>query len=88
MLEEIKKALINMFGFIWTQPIYITLRKMRLVPVSMLANAVALLWYIAIQLKTLDPIQAAIAYGAIAAALIPTIVVGLNSLLKANDKED
>jgi len=77
-----------MFGFIWTQPIHMTLRQMRIVPVGLIVSSQLLLWEIVRTLKTLDPAQAAMAFGAIAAALIAAIWKGVDSLHRSNNKDD
>lgn len=82
---EIFKA---MFGFIFSQPIHVTLRQMRIAQVLLIFSSQALLWKIVDELKLLDPAQAAMAFGAIAAALIAAIWKGVDSLHKGNIKDD
>jgi len=82
---EIFKA---MFGFIFSQPIHVTLRQMRIAQVLLICSSQALLWKIVDELKLLDPAQAAMAFGAIAAALIAAIWKGVDSLHKGNIKDD
>jgi len=77
-----------MFGFIFSQPIHVTLRQMRIVQVMLIFSSQALLWKIVDELKLLDPTQAAMAFGAIAAALIAAIWKGIDSLHKGNTKDD
>jgi len=76
------------FGFIWTQPLHVTLRQMRIVPVGLIISSQLLLWEIVRTLKLLDPSQAAMAFGAIAAALIAAIWKGVDSLHRSNIKDD
>jgi hypothetical protein len=78
----------KMFGFIWQQPIHVTLRQMRIVPVGLIISSQLLLWEIVRSLKLLDPTQAAVAYGAIAAALITAIWQGLKFIKEGNEKDD
>ena len=78
----------KMFGFIFNQPIHITLRQMRIVPVGLIISSQLLLWRIVDALKVLDATQAAMAFGAIAAALIAAIWKGVDSLHRSNIKDD
>lgn len=78
----------NMFGFIIEQPIHVTLRHMRILPVGLLVNSQLLLWFIVDKLSTLDPVQSAMAYGTIAVSLIASIWKGFDSLLKPHCKDD
>lgn len=77
-----------MFGFIWKQPIHVTLRQMRIVPVGLIVSSQLLLWEIVRTMKLLDPAQAAMAFGTIAVALIAAIWKGLESLHRGNNKDD
>lgn len=77
-----------MFGFIFSQPIHVTLRQMRIAQVLLIFSSQALLWKIVDELKLLDPTQAAMAFGAIAAALIAAIWKGVDSLHRGNIKDD
>jgi hypothetical protein len=85
---QLKDVLTNMFGFIWTQPIHITLRQMRLVHVGLIISSQLLLWRIVDNLETLDPMESAMAYGTIASALIVAIWASINGLHKSNGKDD
>lgn len=85
---QLKDAINNMFGFIWMQPIHVTLRQMRLVHVGLIISSQLLLWRIVDKLETLDPMQSAMAYGTIAAALIAAIWASINGLHKSNGKDD
>lgn len=78
----------NVFGFMVKQPLHVTLRQMRIVPVGLIVSSQALLWEIVRTLKLLDPSQAAMAFGAIAAALIAAIWKGVDSLHRSNIKDD
>lgn len=78
----------KMFGFIWQQPIHVTLRQMRIVPVGLIISSQLLLWEIVRSLKVLDATQAAMAFGAIAAALIAAIWKSVDSLHRSNLKDD
>ena len=82
------EALDNALGFIIKQPLHITLRQMRIVPVGLIISSQLLLWEIVRTLKLLDPSQAAMAFGAIAAALIAAIWKGVDSLHRSNIKDD
>ena len=82
------EAVENVFGFMVKQPLHITLRQMRIVPVGLIISSQLLLWEIVRTLKLLDPSQAAMAFGAIAAALIAAIWKGVDSLHRSNIKDD
>ena len=77
-----------MFGFIITQPIHISLRQMRLLPVMLIVSSQWLLWGIVNKLDSLDPQQAAMAYGTIAVTLITAIWKGMDSLFKKHEKDE
>ncbi len=76
------------FGFMWQQPLHVTLRQMRIVPVGLIISSQLLLWEIVRSLKQLDPVQAAIAYSAIGMALITAIWQGLKYIREGNVKDD
>ena len=78
----------SVLGFIIKQPLHVTLRQMRVVPVGLIISSQLLLWEIVRTLKLLDPSQAAMAFGAIAAALIAAIWKGVDSLHRSNIKDD
>lgn len=78
----------RMFGFIVKQPIHVTLRQMRIIQVALIISSQMLLWRIVDALKVLDPAQAAMAFGAIAAALIAQIWSAVSSIHKGNAKDD
>ena len=82
------EAIENVFGFMVKQPLHITLRQMRIVPVGLIVSSQLLLWEIVRTLKLLDPSQAAMAFGAIAAALIAAVWKGVDSLHRSNLKDD
>lgn len=85
---SLAEAISNVFGFMVKQPLHITLRQMRIVPVGLIISSQLLLWEIVRTLKLLDPSQAAMAFGAIAAALIAAIWKGVDSLHRSNIKDD
>jgi hypothetical protein len=82
------EAIENVLGFMVKQPLHVTLRQMRIVPVGLIISSQLLLWEIVRTLKLLDPSQAAMAFGAIAAALIAAIWKGVDSLHRSNIKDD
>lgn len=86
--SESKSAFSVMFDFIWTQPIHITLRQMRVVQVLLIFNSQLLLWAIHDSIKSLNPTEAAMAYGTIAVALIAQIWKGVETLNKPTGKDD
>lgn len=76
------------FGFIWTQPLHVTLRQLRVVQMGLIVSSQLLLWRIVDNLKGLDATQAAMAYGAIAAALIVQIWTSVAGMHKGNISDD
>lgn len=84
----LKDAINNVLGFMWQQPLHQTLRQMRLIQVGLVINSQWLLWVIIDKLHVLEPTQAAIALGAIAAALITQIWASVASLSKSNSKDE
>lgn len=87
-MNQLITVLNNMFGFIFAQPIHISLRQMRILQVGILLNSQALLWYIAISISKLgDPAAAIAAYSAIALTLIPMIWKGIESLHQTTQKD-
>ena len=85
--KDEKTIINNMFGFIVEQPIHISLRQMRFIHIFVLYSADRLLWELVTTLKTLDPVAAATATGAIAAALIAAIWRGLDGLNNTVSKD-
>lgn len=84
----ILQALDNMLGFIIKQPLHVTLRQMRIVPVGLVISSQLLLWEVVRSLKVLDPAQAAMAYSAIGLALITAIWQGLKHITDKAEKDD
>ena len=84
----LKDAINNVFGFMWQQPLHQTLRQMRLIQVGLIINSQILLWHIVDKLHVLEPTQAAMALGAIAAALITQIWAAVASISKPNGKDE
>lgn len=78
----------NVFGFMVKQPLHVTLRQMRIVPVGLIISSQLLLWEIVRMLKILDPTQAAMAYSAIGLALITSIWQGLKHITDSTSKDD
>lgn len=60
---------------------------MRFIQVGLIVNSQWLLWVIVGMIKELDKEQAAMALGAIAAALIAQIWAAVNSIHKSNEKD-
>lgn len=85
---QLKDAVTNMFGFIWSQPIHQTLRQMRLIQVGLIVSSQWLLWDIVAMIQGLDPTQAAVALGAVAAALIAQIWASVSSIHKSNHSDN
>jgi hypothetical protein len=86
--EETKSKLGKMFGFICEQPIHLTLRQMRFIPLGLLYCCIDMMYIIINNLDKLDPMQAAIAYSAIAISLIAVIVKGFDSFIKRHERDD
>lgn len=82
------QAVENVFGFIVKQPLHVTLRQMRIVPVGLIISSQLLLWEVVRSLKQLDPTQAAMAYSAIGLALITAIWQGLKHITDKAEKDD
>jgi len=78
----------NMLGFIIKQPIHVTLRQMRVVQIALIISSQILLYRIVDNMKTLDPTQAAIAYGVLAAALVTQLWASVSGMHKGNIKDD
>lgn len=78
----------KVLGFMWQQPLHQTLRQMRLIQVGLVINSQWLLWVIIDKLQILEPTQAAMALGAIAAALITQIWAAVASISKPNGKDE
>lgn len=76
------------FSFMWTQPLHVTLRQLRVVQIGLIISSQLLLWRIVDALKVLDPSQAAMAFGAIAAALIAQIWTSVAGMHKGNISDD
>ena len=78
----------SVLGFIIKQPLHVTLRQMRIVPIYLIYSSQGILKDIVASLKLLDSTQSAMAYGAIAAALIAAVWKGVDSLHRSNLKDD
>jgi len=76
------------FGFMWTQPLHVTLRQMRIVQIALIISSQILLYRIVDNMKALDPTQAAIAYGVLAAALVTQIWTSVSGMHKGNTRDD
>ena len=76
------------FGFMWSQPLHVTLRQMRIVQICLVVSSQILLYRIVDNMKSLDETQAAIAYGVLAAAIVTQIWQSVSSMHKANSKDD
>ena len=78
----------NVLGFIIRQPLHVTLRQMRVVQIGLIVSSQILLYRIVDNMKELDPTQAAIAYGVLAAALVTQIWTSISSIHKGTGKDD
>lgn len=78
----------NVLGFIVKQPLHVTLRQMRVVQIGLIVSSQILLYRIVDNMKELDPTQAAIAYGVLAAALVTQIWTSISSIHKGTGKDD
>lgn len=78
----------SVLGFIIKQPLHVTLRQMRVVQIGLIASSQILLYRIVDNMKELDPTQAAIAYGVLAAALVTQIWTSISSIHKGTGKDD
>jgi len=86
--DEVTKTLTVMFGFIWQQPLPVTLRQLRIIQVGLIINSQYLLWVIVGMLHTLDPVQAAMAYATIAVTLVGSIWKCIDSFNKGTVKDE
>ena len=77
----------NVLGFIVKQPLHVTLRQMRVVQIGLIVSSQILLYRIVDNMKELDPTQAAIAYGVLAAALVTQIWTSISSIHKGTGKD-
>lgn len=77
----------KMFGFMWRQPIHLTLRQMRIVPLGLIISSQMLVWEIVSHMRVLQGEEAAMAYGTIAVTLITAIWKGIDSLHKPNQPD-
>ena len=87
-LDAVTKNLTVVFGFIWQQPLPVTLRQLRIVQVVLIVNSQWLLWVIVGMLHTLDPVQAAMAYATIAVTLVGSIWKCIDSFNKGTVKDE
>lgn len=87
MQSKDEKMINKVFGFMLEQPLHVTLRQMRFIHIFALYSADKLLWELVTTLKALDPVAAATATGAIAAALIAAIWRGLDGLNNTVSKD-
>lgn len=71
--EDVQKALNNMFGFIFTQPIHKTLKDMAILQVGLVVFSQVILFSIVASLDTIPDEFKSTAYVAIALALIGQI---------------
>lgn len=78
----------SVLGFIIKQPLHVTLRQMRVVQIALIVSSQILLYRIVDNMKELDPTQAAIAYGVLAAALVTQIWTSISSIHKGTGKDD
>lgn len=85
---RLKDALINMFGFIWTQPIDMTLRRLRLLQVGLILSSQFMLWDIVNRLGAFEGEHAVMAYVTIASALITQIWAAIGSIHKPIGKDE
>jgi Kef-type K+ transport system membrane component KefB len=76
------------FGFMWTQPLHVTLRQMRIVQIALVISSQILLYRIVENMRYLDESQAAIAYGVLAAAMVTQIWQSVAGMHKANAKDE
>jgi hypothetical protein len=87
-LDETIKVLTVVFGFMWQQPLPVTLRQLRIIQVALIVNSQYLLWVIVGMLHSLDPVQAAMAYATIAVTLVGSIWKCIDSFNKGTVKDE
>lgn len=87
----LKDVLNNMLGFMFTQPIYKTLRQMRLLQVFLLGVSVDIMYRLVDMLETagsLSPAEAMTAGGVLMAALFATVWKAVSDLNKPYKSDD
>ena len=88
-IEDIKKALNSMFGFMFTQPIYKTLKVMSIMPVMLLISSQVMLFQILHEIKVLDDAVAKVgALVTIGTTLIVQMYTAFNNLNKSMNKDE
>ena len=86
--RKLGAALTIMFGFIWQEPIDVTLRRLRLLQVGLIISSQFMLYRILDQLKVFDGEHAVMAYATIAGALITQIWSSIGSLHKPIERDE
>lgn len=86
--SRLKRIFNNMFGFIFSQPIHVTLRQMRFITVGVIINSQMLLWYICDIMLQLDSTQAAIGLSAAMLAEVAAIWKCVDSFSSAIKKDE
>lgn len=85
MLEDIKRVLTNMFGFIWTQPIHKTLKDMALLQVGLVISSQVMLVKIVDSLSGIPDEYRSTAYTSIALLLIGQIFAAVFGIKNSRD---
>lgn len=80
------QVLTNMFGFIWQQPIDVTLSRMKLLHVGLIVSSQIMIYRIIDRLGTFEGEHAIMAYVTIAGALITQIWAAVATLHRSADK--
>lgn len=80
------QALINMFGFMWRQPIDVTLSRMKLLHVGLIVSSQIMIYRIIDRLGTFEGEHAIMAYVTISGALITQIWAAVATLHRSADK--
>lgn len=86
-----KDAINNMFSFIWTQPVYKTLRQMRFVTLGMLGVSVDIMYRLVAILEeanALSPEASLSAVGVLVAAIFATVWKSVGDLSKPYVSDD
>lgn len=82
------QVLTNMFGFIWQQPIDVTLSRMKLLHVGLIVSSQIMIYRIIDRLGTFEGEHAVMAYVTIAGALITQIWAAVATLHKSNGQDN
>lgn len=88
LMPRLLKTVDNMFGFIWQQPIDVTLKRLNVLHVLLIGSSQVILWRIVDRVGLMDGEYAGVCYVAIATALIGQIWAAVGTLHKPDKRVD